>query len=55
MFVEMQLQVEYQFSDANLVANDFLMKIMNRDPEGYGEHIIFLSAFLLANGSIVLS
>ncbi|XP_074590007.1 la-related protein 6C-like [Curcuma longa] len=28
-------QVEYQFSDANLVANDFLMKIMNRDPEGY--------------------
>ncbi|KAG6525803.1 hypothetical protein ZIOFF_015774 [Zingiber officinale] len=27
--------VEYQFSDANLVANDFLMKIMNRDPEGY--------------------
>ncbi|KAF8682020.1 hypothetical protein HU200_045478 [Digitaria exilis] len=28
-------QVEYQFSDANLVANDFLTKIMNKDPEGY--------------------
>ncbi|KAL6658046.1 hypothetical protein ACP70R_004293 [Stipagrostis hirtigluma subsp. patula] len=28
-------QVEYQFSDTNLVANDFLMKIMNKDPEGY--------------------
>lgn len=42
VFVEMQLQVEYQFSDANLVANDFLMKIMNRDPEGYGEHIPFV-------------
>ncbi|RWW13447.1 hypothetical protein GW17_00022834 [Ensete ventricosum] len=31
-------QVEYQFSDTNLVANDFLMKIMNKDPEGYGKH-----------------
>ncbi|XP_038981901.1 la-related protein 6C isoform X2 [Phoenix dactylifera] len=28
-------QVEYQFSDTNLVASDFLMKIMNKDPEGY--------------------
>ncbi|ONM05003.1 La-related protein 6C [Zea mays] len=28
-------QVEYQFSDTNLVANDFLTKIMNKDPEGY--------------------
>ncbi|XP_047084615.1 la-related protein 6C-like [Lolium rigidum] len=28
-------QVEYQFSDTNLIANDFLMKIMNKDPEGY--------------------
>ncbi|KAF0921656.1 hypothetical protein E2562_011402 [Oryza meyeriana var. granulata] len=28
-------QVEYQFSDTNLVANDFLMKIMNKDPECY--------------------
>nr|CAD1819243.1 unnamed protein product [Ananas comosus var. bracteatus] len=28
-------QVEYQFSDTNLVANDFLMKIMNKDPDGY--------------------
>ncbi|KAF8722273.1 hypothetical protein HU200_022584 [Digitaria exilis] len=28
-------QVEYQFSNANLVANDFLTKIMNKDPEGY--------------------
>ncbi|KAK3146870.1 hypothetical protein QOZ80_3BG0273780 [Eleusine coracana subsp. coracana] len=28
-------QVEHQFSDTNLVANDFLMKIMNKDPEGY--------------------
>ncbi|XP_039780555.1 la-related protein 6C-like [Panicum virgatum] len=27
--------VEYQFSDTNLVANDFLTKIMNKDPEGY--------------------
>jgi hypothetical protein len=31
------VQVEYQFSDTNLVANDFLTKIMNKDPEGYGE------------------
>ena len=31
------MQVEYQFSDTNLVANDFLTKIMNKDPEGYGE------------------
>jgi La-related protein 7 len=30
------MQVEYQFSDTNLVANDFLTKIMNKDPEGYG-------------------
>ncbi|CAL9210295.1 unnamed protein product [Musa hybrid cultivar] len=28
-------QVEYQFSDTNLVANDFLMKIMNKDPQGF--------------------
>ncbi|TVT96940.1 hypothetical protein EJB05_57824 [Eragrostis curvula] len=28
-------QVEYQFSDTNLIANDFLMKIMNKDLEGY--------------------
>ncbi|ONK75277.1 uncharacterized protein A4U43_C03F15190 [Asparagus officinalis] len=28
-------QVEYQFSDTNLVASDFLMKIMNKDPDGY--------------------
>ncbi|KAH7662138.1 La-related protein 7 [Dioscorea alata] len=28
-------QVEYQFSDTNLIASDFLMKIMNKDPEGY--------------------
>ncbi|XP_010930389.1 la-related protein 6C isoform X2 [Elaeis guineensis] len=28
-------QVEYQFSDTNLVASDFLIKIMNKDPEGY--------------------
>ncbi|KAM0825671.1 hypothetical protein ACQ4PT_069411 [Festuca glaucescens] len=28
-------QVEYQFSDINLVANDFLLKIMNKDSEGY--------------------
>uniref|UniRef100_A0A0D9VVR2 HTH La-type RNA-binding domain-containing protein n=1 Tax=Leersia perrieri TaxID=77586 RepID=A0A0D9VVR2_9ORYZ len=28
-------QVEYQFSDTNLIANDFLMKIMNKDPECY--------------------
>ncbi|RLN42658.1 la-related protein 6C-like [Panicum miliaceum] len=28
-------QVEYQFSDTNLVANDFLTKIMSKDPEGY--------------------
>jgi hypothetical protein len=25
-----------QFSDTNLDANDFLTKIMNKDPEGYG-------------------
>ncbi|URE17344.1 hypothetical protein MUK42_10992 [Musa troglodytarum] len=31
-------QVEYQFSDTNLVANDFLMKIMNKDPQGFGEY-----------------
>jgi len=29
-------QVEYQFSDINLVANEFLLKIMNKDTEGYG-------------------
>ncbi|PKA45652.1 hypothetical protein AXF42_Ash010992 [Apostasia shenzhenica] len=28
-------QVEYQFSDTNLIASDFLLKIMNKDPEGY--------------------
>ncbi|KAL5217752.1 hypothetical protein ABZP36_018436 [Zizania latifolia] len=28
-------QVEYQFSDTNLVTNDFLMKIMNKDPQCY--------------------
>ncbi|KAL0916931.1 hypothetical protein M5K25_014485 [Dendrobium thyrsiflorum] len=28
-------QVEYQFSDANLIFNDLLVKIMNKDPEGY--------------------
>ncbi|KAK8954728.1 hypothetical protein KSP39_PZI001986 [Platanthera zijinensis] len=28
-------QVEFQFSDANLIASDFLLKIMNKDPEGY--------------------
>ncbi|KAL6880449.1 hypothetical protein ACP4OV_012014 [Aristida adscensionis] len=28
-------QVEYQFSDINLVANEFLLKIMNKDTEGY--------------------
>jgi hypothetical protein len=30
-------QVEYQFSDINLVANEFLLKIMNKDTEGYGK------------------
>ena len=30
-------QVEYQFSDINLVANEFLLKIMNKDSEGYGK------------------
>ena len=29
-------QVENQFSDINLVANEFLLKIMNKDTEGYG-------------------
>ncbi|XP_072952172.1 la-related protein 6C [Typha angustifolia] len=28
-------QVEYQFSDTNLLASDFLTKIMNKEPEGY--------------------
>lgn len=28
-------QVEYQFSDASLIANDSLTKLMNKDPEGY--------------------
>ncbi|KAH0458998.1 hypothetical protein IEQ34_011812 [Dendrobium chrysotoxum] len=28
-------QVEYQFSDANLIFSDLLVKIMNKDPEGY--------------------
>jgi len=31
------VQVEYQFSDINLVANEFLLKIMNKDTEGYGK------------------
>jgi La-related protein 7 len=32
-------QVEYQFSDINLVANEFLLKIMNKDSEGYGKRM----------------
>lgn len=36
LFSPLCMQVEYQFSDTNLVANDFLTKIMNKDPEGYG-------------------
>ncbi|KAI0504997.1 hypothetical protein KFK09_015954 [Dendrobium nobile] len=28
-------QVEYQFSDEKLIASDFLVKIMSKDPEGY--------------------
>ena len=32
-------QVEYQLSDTNLVASDFLIQIMNKDPEGYGKRI----------------
>ena len=38
-------QVEYQFSDTNLIASDFLMKIMNKDPEGYGMEL-FIVTFL---------
>lgn len=34
------LQVEYQFSDINLVANEFLLKIMNKDTEGYGKSYV---------------
>jgi hypothetical protein len=42
------VQVEYQFSDTNLVANDFLTKIMNKDPEGYGE---WVRLYLINTGS----
>ncbi|XP_057851319.2 la-related protein 6C isoform X2 [Cryptomeria japonica] len=28
-------QVEFYFSDANLIANDYLMKFVNKDPEGF--------------------
>ncbi|KAG9440718.1 hypothetical protein H6P81_020883 [Aristolochia fimbriata] len=28
-------QVEYQFSDASLLANDAMMKLINKDPEGF--------------------
>lgn len=31
-------QVEYQFSDMSLLANESLMKHIGRDPEGYGKH-----------------
>ena len=44
------VQVEYQFSDTNLVANDFLTKIMNKDPEGYGEwRTVIISSILYVN------
>lgn len=29
-------QVEYQLSNANLSANESLVKLMSKDPEGYG-------------------
>lgn len=36
-------QVEYQFSDMSLLANETLSKHMNKDPEGFGKdnNIIF--------------
>lgn len=40
-------QVEYQLSDTNLVASDFLMKIMNKDPEGYGMWSTCLSVIII--------
>lgn len=39
-------QVEYQFSDINLVANEFLLKIMNKDSEGYGTYVIPLYIYI---------
>lgn len=36
-------KVEYQFSDINLVANEFLLKIMNKDTEGYGVYVAIKS------------
>lgn len=34
-------QVEYQFSDMSLLANESLMKHVSRDPEGYGKELNF--------------
>lgn len=31
-------QVEYQFSDISLLANETLAKHISKDPEGYGKH-----------------
>lgn len=31
-------QVEYQFSDMSLLANESLVKHISKDPEGYGKH-----------------
>lgn len=32
-------QVEYQFSDMSLLANESLAKHISKDPEGYGEKL----------------
>jgi La-related protein 7 len=31
------LQVEFYFSDANLPTDKHLLKVISKDPEGYGE------------------
>lgn len=47
-------QVEYQFSDTNLIASDFLMKIMNKDPEGYGMELFIVNIFFMGISFIIL-
>jgi hypothetical protein len=35
------VQVEYYFSDANLSTNDYLMKFVSKDPEGFGKEAFY--------------
>lgn len=39
-------QVEFYFSDQNLPTDNYLMKFVKKDPEGFGMYIFLLNLFL---------